>query len=105
MGGMSEQKTEAEFRSIATDLDAFTYDILDHPKEPVLEELISRLKEAVCLAWGHVWILDHCGYWQHAYCETCGEAKHQGLVICCADLTSAMGKTTESEYLEGKPSQ
>lgn len=90
-----------ELRSMISDLDDLSYDMLEHPKADALCELIDKLKQWSCRASEHDWIYDQCGYWQHQYCVRCGSAKYPGLAKrSCGDLTAEMGKMGEAEWLE-----
>ena len=90
----------AELRVMLRELDALSCEMLEHPKADAMYGLIERLQRWGCSASKHDWQYDQCGYWQHQYCIECGSAKYPDLAKrSCGELTAAMGKMTEAEFL------
>jgi hypothetical protein len=63
-------------------------------------ELIAQLKSWFCKLYGHEFDYDQCGYWQHKYCEMCGDSQYPDLAKkSCNELNREMGKITEKEWI------
>ncbi len=90
----------SELRGLLHELDELSYETLKYPKASELCDLIEKLNQWGCRASKHDWQYDQCGYWQHQYCTECRMAKYPDMAKqSCGELTSKMGKMTESEFL------
>lgn len=88
-----------EFRSIMLELQEIDFES-DKDCDAV-GEIEDKLNEWGCKAFNsHRWVYDHCGYWQHKFCEYCGKPQYEDL--CgqrCSVLIEDMGNMTEEEYI------
>jgi hypothetical protein len=90
-----------EFKGIMEELDFMDFES-DKDCDAV-GEIEHKLNAWGCKLFGHNWVFDQCGFWQHQFCTGCREGKYPDLARKkCSELTAEMKGISEAKYLMNK---